>query len=94
MESIDSAIKQERLEEESKNEVQLPVTTTTGYSPEREVKREIMSSDELISPQNSTRIVDPADMNNSMSMSIDMNADTQGIIFHILHIKILSGLDF
>jgi len=94
MESINSAIKQERLEEEIKNEVHLPVTTMSGFSPEREVKREIMSSDELISPQNSTRIVDPADMNNSMNMSIDMNADTQGTIFHNLHNNILPGPDF
>jgi len=93
MESINSAIKQERLEEEIKNEVNLPVTTLTGFSPEREVKREIMSSDELVSPQNSTRIVDPADMNNSMNMSIDMNADTQGTNFHILHNIILPGPD-
>jgi len=94
MESINSAIKQERLEEETKNEVHLPVTTLTGFSPEREVKREIISSDELVSPQNSTRIVDPADMNNSMNMSIDMNAETQGKIFHILYNYILPGPDF
>jgi len=94
MESINSAIKQERLEEESKNEVPLPVTSLTGFSPEREVKREIMSSDELVSPQNSTRIVDPADMNNSMNMSIDMNADTQGKFFHVLLNTILPGPDF
>lgn len=77
MESINSAIKQERLEEENKNEVHAPVT----LSPEREVKREIMSSDELVSPQNSTRVIDPADINNSMNMSMDMNADTQGKFF-------------
>jgi len=93
MESINSAIKQERLEEENKKDVHTPVTTLTGFSPEREVKREIMSSDELVSPQNSTRIVDPADMNNSMNMSIDMNADTQGKFFHILHNNILLGPD-
>jgi len=78
MESINSAIKLEHLDEENKNEVHIPVTTMSGFSPEREVKREIMSSDELVSPQNSTRIIDLADMNNSMNMSIDMNADTQG----------------
>jgi len=96
MESINSAIKQERIEEEYKNEVQVPVA---GFSPEREVKKEIMSSDELVSPQNSTRIVDPADMNNSMNMSMDMmNVDIQGNFLHFIRLnmyfKIFTYINF
>ncbi|XP_050538533.1 histone-lysine N-methyltransferase 2D-like isoform X4 [Daktulosphaira vitifoliae] len=75
MESINAAIKQEQSEDD--NKIEVPVSATR-YSPEKDVKKELMSSDELISPQNSTRNVDPTDIGNQINIPIDiMNVDPQ-----------------